>query len=474
MQIGSPLRLAGERSWQSTAPTPSLPRFATGHPRRRFWLALKIGSAAVVASLFSIVDSLNQLTGGSAPWAVVTVVVVMEPTLGATLSKGTNRIIGTVSAAGAAALAGYGTKMLLPSPYDAGLLSILLFAATSTLNYLRTAPASKDWQYAYLIAYLTFDFLALRAFHEKPEASYNRVLMIGSGGLIALLVMLLPTGESTAAAQAKGMLADALSDCAEAVLVANQMYASGRSLHRLESIDRDLAADDDVHSKWSEVIKSRAGFEEAVKSASWEACKEEGEHAVLRELGRAVRRLAYTTFSLDTLLRDMPRRPPPSSQPTEEAALLQAMGEAAKAIHDRLRQCALLIIAAPPQRSNGGSEPLALSDSALLAPSTAAEAASSLDAVVAPLNEALDDYVRTSTCAHTSTAQEGDRTDMQGPANHIAFAKLMLVTITRVEAILLKTAQLAAQRRGRSSGAPPPLQPRENGGVQEDDGVVLV
>ena len=93
---------------------------------------------------------------------------------------------------------------------------------------------------------------------------------------------------------------------------------------------------------------------------------------------------------------------------------------------------------------------------------------------MAPLNEALDDYVRTSTCAHTSTAQEGDRTDMQGPANHIAFAKLMLVTITRVEAILLKTAQLAAQRRGRSSGAPPPLQPRENGGVQEDDGVVLV
>ena len=38
-------------------------------------------------------------------------------------------------------------------------------------------------------------------------------------------------------------------------------------------------------------------------------------------------------------------------------------------------------------------------------------------------------------------------------------------------------AQLAAQRRGNSEGAPPPLQPRENGGVREDgggDGVVLV
>ena len=75
--LGSPLRLAGERSWQSTAPPPSLPRFATGHSRRRFWLALKIGAAAIVASLFSIIDSLNQLTGGSAPWAVVTVVVVI-------------------------------------------------------------------------------------------------------------------------------------------------------------------------------------------------------------------------------------------------------------------------------------------------------------------------------------------------------------------------------------------------------------
>ena len=45
-----------------------------------------------------------------------------------------------------------------------------------------------------------------------------------------------------------------------------------------------------------------------------------------------------------------------------------------------------------------------------------------------------------------SRSREDDRAGMQGPANHIAFAKLVLVTVTRVEAILLKTAQLAAQR----------------------------
>ena len=280
MALGSPLRLAANARSASfldlDAPLPALPRFATGHPRRRRWFAIKVGLAAVIASLGSLVDALHDATHGFAPWAVVTVVVVMQPTLGSTLSKGVNRLVGTAAAAGAAACAGYGAKILLPPVYDQVALAIVIGAATTVFNYFSSAPNRKQWAYAYLIAYLTFDFLALQAFHEQPSASYHRVLMIIVGGLVAMLVKLLPTGESTAAAQAQGMLADALSDCAEAVLGATRAYATGRhistvssrstsnlhpylrprprprpgrQLHRLESIDFDVSADDDVHSR---------------------------------------------------------------------------------------------------------------------------------------------------------------------------------------------------------------------------------
>ena len=76
------------------------------------------------------------------------------------------------------------------------------------------------------------------------------------------------------------MIADALCDCADALVASAQLYVSGRKLHRLQSLDRrssidQIAADDgdedvDVHRKIASVIKSRVGFEEAVKGASWE------------------------------------------------------------------------------------------------------------------------------------------------------------------------------------------------------------
>ena len=117
--LGSPLRLAAATSSTfevSATPPLVLPRFATGHPRRRFWLAVKVGVAATIASLGTLVDAFDDATGGFAVWAVVTVLIVMQPTLGSTLSKGVNRLVGTVSAAGVAACAGFGARSMLPTP----------------------------------------------------------------------------------------------------------------------------------------------------------------------------------------------------------------------------------------------------------------------------------------------------------------------------------------------------------------------
>ena len=60
---------------------------------------------------------------------------------------------------------------------------------------LRPSPS-----YAFLIAYLTFDFLALRAYRESLDTSVHRVLMIVAGAMISFLVSMLPTSGSSARA----------------------------------------------------------------------------------------------------------------------------------------------------------------------------------------------------------------------------------------------------------------------------------
>ena len=58
--------------------------------------AAKVGVAVLGASCLSLFWLVEQ------EWAVITVIIIMQPTLGATLSKTTQRMLGTLAAASAA------------------------------------------------------------------------------------------------------------------------------------------------------------------------------------------------------------------------------------------------------------------------------------------------------------------------------------------------------------------------------------
>ena len=89
--------------------------FRTGASRRRFWLAVKVGCAVTLCSLLVLVESADAATQGFGVWAVITAVVIMQPSLGMTLSKGVNRLFGTVIAAAAGS-----TNDSSPPATDAG------------------------------------------------------------------------------------------------------------------------------------------------------------------------------------------------------------------------------------------------------------------------------------------------------------------------------------------------------------------
>ena len=59
---------------------------AAGASRRRLILAAKVGVAVALSSLLSLVDAAYRFSDSGA-WAVVTAVIVMQPTLGSTAYK---------------------------------------------------------------------------------------------------------------------------------------------------------------------------------------------------------------------------------------------------------------------------------------------------------------------------------------------------------------------------------------------------
>ena len=86
--------------------------------QRRIVFALKIGAAAMISTLLTLVDAVYALSELGA-WATITVVIVMQPTLGSTNNKAFQRCLGTVFAAAVAAVVGASARELLPWPVSA-------------------------------------------------------------------------------------------------------------------------------------------------------------------------------------------------------------------------------------------------------------------------------------------------------------------------------------------------------------------
>ena len=448
------------RSWSDSSEQPSSERpsserqrFSSTHATyHRKVFASKTGLAVVLASLLSLCSGDR---GGkvidSAPWAVVTAVIVSQQTMGATAHKAVQRCVGTTFAAALAAAAGYSAALLSPSLVAPVVLALELFLFTVFLNYLSTAAEFKKWNYAIFLSYLTFDFLALKAYKESAAASLYRMLMISVGAAIALAVHALPP-RVAAAEQVEGMLADTICDCADALIAAVRAYTEGRQLRRLESIDVDVDVDDDIHSKYAAAITSRAAFKEALTAAAWESCSGNAHKlcAACDDIGRTARRLAYTVFALDNLLRSQPLQPPRHDQP-HEANLLRQMLAAAKVMHHELHRCACDIegkaattsatrpgISGEYLSADGGDNalwPSAVYDAASQrAPHAAADLRDSVDALRAALAE----------CAVGMAAPGGHGETLR--PNLVAFVELVLATAARVEKIIVATSRLAADR----------------------------
>ncbi|CAO2838812.1 unnamed protein product [Amaranthus hypochondriacus] len=157
---------------------------------RRVIHSFKVALAITIVSMFYYFQPLYNSFGVSAMWAVMTVIVVFEFTVGATLGKGLNRAMATLIAGGLGVGAHHLASLCgkIGEPLLIGFL-VFIFAAAST--FMRFFPKIKArYDYGFLIFILTFSFISISGYRadEILELAHKRLSTIAIGGSASLLI----------------------------------------------------------------------------------------------------------------------------------------------------------------------------------------------------------------------------------------------------------------------------------------------
>ncbi|TVU14604.1 hypothetical protein EJB05_38080 [Eragrostis curvula] len=155
---------------------------------RRVAHALKVGLALTLVSVLYYVTPLFRGFGVSTLWAVLTVVVVMEFTVGGTLSKGLNRAFATL-VAGFIAVGAHKVADLCGDKGEPILLAIFVFLLASAATFSRFIPEVKArYDYGVTIFILTFSLVAVSSYRveELIKLAHQRFSTIVVGVLTCL------------------------------------------------------------------------------------------------------------------------------------------------------------------------------------------------------------------------------------------------------------------------------------------------
>ncbi|KAL9249699.1 Aluminum-activated malate transporter 12-like protein [Drosera capensis] len=163
---------------------------------RRVIHSFKVGLSLSLVSLLYLMEPLFKGIGQNAIWAVVTVVVVLEFTAGATLCKGVNRGFGTLVAGTLAFLIEFITNEFGRVAHAIFIVAaVFLIGAAST--YMRFIPyIKKNYDYGVIIFILTFNMITVSSYRIEDVIKIARMrvymIMIGCGVCLFVSLFVFP------------------------------------------------------------------------------------------------------------------------------------------------------------------------------------------------------------------------------------------------------------------------------------------
>ncbi|KAL1553547.1 aluminum-activated malate transporter 9-like [Salvia divinorum] len=281
---------------------------------RKVVYALKMGFALALVSLLLFWEMPIKDVSQYSIWAILTVVVMFEFSIGATFIKGFNRGLGTFFAGMLAFL--FAGLSILAGPREKIVIVISFFIIGCCGSYLRLYPTMAPYDYAYRVFVLTFCILMVAGNRNGGYvlAILTRLVLIALGACICFTINMcvypIWSGDDLHRLVVNNFneLASSLEGCVNG-------YTRSANYERTSSRFMAQASGDQMYLGYKSVIESASREQTLLGFAIWEP-----PHGRYRKLhypwkmyvktSNAVRHCAYTVMALHGCIMSEIQAPP--------------------------------------------------------------------------------------------------------------------------------------------------------------------